>query len=269
MIPAASFYIGSVQHRRLRPRRHRLKHACYWMLLDIDRMDEIASSMRLFSHDRFNVLSIHARDHGDGTQTPLRRQIEDMLRRADIAVPEGAIRLFCMPRVLGHGFNPLSVYFCHDRSDALRAIVYEVHNTFGERHFYPFAVAPGAKALRHGCEKDFYVSPFMDMELAYDFRVAPPGEKVAIAIETADGEGALLFAALAGRRLPANDRTLLRLAFTQPLVTLKVVAAIHIHAAILWWKGVRVRRWAPGLRRRRAPDTERDSARAPAALAER
>lgn len=261
MSDAGAFYVGSVLHRRLRPARHALKHACYWMLIDIDRVGDLAGSMLLFSHNRFNVLSYRDGDHGDGSDTPLRIQIEILLRQRGIAVPDGAIRLFCMPRVLGYGFNPLSVFFCSDKNDVLKAIVYEVHNTFGERHTYVFATDGGEKVLRHSCDKDFYVSPFMDMEMSYDFRVSPPQEKTAIAIHTLDREGPMLFACLAGERREMSDRTLLRLSLAYPLLTVKVVAAIHVHAAILWWKGVKIRRWAAGLRRR--PTAEISAAIAP------
>lgn len=248
MSAPAAFYVGLVLHRRLRPVRHSLKHACYWMLLDIDRLDEAAGSMKLFSRNRFNALSFHDRDHGTGGSQPLRAQIEALLTERGFSPPGGVIRLFCMPRVLGYGFNPLSVYFCHDGEDALRAIVYEVHNTFGERHFYVFG-AQGERALRHGCDKDFYVSPFMDLDMRYEFRVAPPQDKVAIAIQTLDRDGPMLFACLAGERREASDASAIKLAFAQPLSTLKVIAAIHVHAVILWWKGVKIRRWKAGMRR--------------------
>ena len=87
------------------------------------------------------------------------------------------------------------------------------------------------------------------MEMSYAFRVRAPDEKIAISIEISDEAGVMLFAALSGERLPASDATLLRLALMQPLVTLKVIAAIHVHAAAIWWKGVGIRRWRPNMRR--------------------
>lgn len=248
-----SFYVGKVLHRRLRPKRHALKHSCYWMLLDVDRIAEAADSMRLFSLDRFNVLSFYSRDHGNGSETPLREQAEKLLKERGILPPGGPIRLFCMPRVLGYGFNPLSVFFCYDTAERLQAVIYEVHNTFGERHNYVFPVQEEAKIYRHGCDKDFYVSPFMDLELSYAFRVHAPDDKVAIGIETSDDQGIMLFAALSGQRREASDNSLMRLAVSQPLVTLKVIVAIHVHAAILWWKGVGIRRWKPNMRRKESP----------------
>lgn len=242
-------YSGAVIHRRLRPRRHSLRHACFWMLVDIDHVDEASRASRLFSHNRFNILSFRDSDHGDGEPGSLREQIEGILGRAGIAPPGGAMKLFCMPRVLGYGFNPLSVYFCNDEAGVLRAIVYEVHNTFSERYFYAMAVETEGGPVRHACDKNFYVSPFMDMEMSYDFRVERPGERIGIAIHTNDHAGPMLTACLSGIRRDFSDANIARVFARHPLLTLKVVAAIHVHAALLWWKGVSVRRWKPGLRR--------------------
>ena len=252
------FYAGRVLHRRLRPARHVVRHDCYWMLIDIDRIAEFADNLRLFSHNRFNIMGYRDGDHGT-SQASLRPQIEAILLRQKIDIPDGVIRMFCMPRILGYGFNPISIFFCHDRNEALKAVVYEVHNTFGERHFYPFPVDPAIKTMRHFCDKDFYVSPFMDMDLRYDFRLTLSGESIELAISTSDSNGLLLFAGLSGEGREMTDRSILQLCILQPLVTLKVIAAIHIHAVILWWKGVGIRRWRPGLRNgRHAPLSDRD-----------
>ena len=166
------------------------------------------------------LLSFFDADHGDGSGRPLRDQVEDHLRAAGLATDGGAIRLFCMPRVFGFGFNPLSVYFCYQRDGSLAAILYEVHNTFRERHSYLIPVerdagaagvagAPGAVIDQH-CRKGFYVSPFMDMEMSYTFRVAVPDQRVMIAIRAADQDGLLLAAALTGERSALTDLALLR-----------------------------------------------------------
>src|SRR6202140_1144048 len=144
-------------------------------------------------HDRRGMADHHGSDHGDGSGRPLRDQVEGHLRAAGLAPDGGAIRLFCMPRVFGYGFNPLSVYFCYQRDGSLAAILYEVHNTFSERHAYLIPVereagvagAPGAVIDQH-CRKGFYVSPFMDMEMSYTFRVAVPDQRGMIAIRAAD-----------------------------------------------------------------------------------
>jgi hypothetical protein len=231
-----------VTHRRVRPRPHRLRYRVFWMLLDLDEIDRLPESLRLFSHNRFNALSFFDADHGDGGGRRLRDQVEEHLRAAGVATDGGAIRLFCMPRVFGYGFNPLSVYFCYQRDGSLAAILYEVHNTFRERHAYLIPVDRTAGAvIDQRCRKRFYVSPFMDMDMTYRFRVAVPDQRIAVAIRAAGQDGLLLAAALGGDRIAMTDATLLRVLATHPLLTLKVIGAIHWHALRMVLKGFRLR----------------------------
>lgn len=237
--PAGAVYAGPVMHRRMRPRAHRLRYRIFMLLLDLDRIDEAAAGCRLFSRNRFNLLSFHDRDHGDGTGAPLRAQIEGHLRDAGLKDTAASIRLLTMPRVLGYVFNPISVYFCHRGDGTLGAILYEVSNTFGERHGYlmPAAVAEDGR-VHQRCGKVLHVSPFIAMDVGYEFRVAPPGDRVGIAIAEHDGEGLLLTASFDGQRRPLDDRELLRAFVTHPLLTLKVIGGIHFEALRLWIKGV-------------------------------
>lgn len=242
MTVRSALYVGSVMHRRLRPRVHRLRYRVFWLLLDLDEIAVLPRALRLFSHNGFNAVSFHDTDHGDGSQMPLRDQVETHLRGAGIELRGGAIRLLCMPQIFGYGFNPLSIYFCYRPDGNLAAILYEVHNTFGERHSYLFTVQRGAgTAIEHDCRKSFYVSPFMDMDVSYAFRVVAPDERIALAIHTADGVGPLLVAALAGRRTALTDAALLRVLRTFPLSTLKVIGAIHWNALRMWLKGFKLR----------------------------
>ncbi len=161
-----------VMHQRLRPRRHRLRYRIFSLLLDLDELDGLAARLWLFSHNRFNLFSFADRDHGNGSTEPLRAQIEHQLTAAGIAPDGGPIRLLTMPRVLGYVFNPLSVYFCYRRAGALAAIVYEVNNTFGERHNYLVPVSGESTGMIYQeCVKQLFVSPFLDTEMNYSFRV--------------------------------------------------------------------------------------------------
>lgn len=237
----SALYIGSVIHRRMRPRAHHLRYRVFWTLLDLDELPAIDRKLWFFSHNRGNLASFRDRDHGDGSSTPLRRQIAGRLAAAGIDA-DGPVRLLCMPRILGYGFNPLSVYFCHRKDGGLAAVLYEVHNTFRERHTYLIPVAAGVgEVVAQECAKTFYVSPFLDMDMAYAFRVLPPGEQVRVAISGRDGQGPLIFAALAGNRAILGDVMLLRVLATFPLLTLKVMVAIHWHALRMWLKGYRLR----------------------------
>jgi hypothetical protein len=238
MTANSALYVGAVTHRRLRPRPHSLRYSAFWMLLDLDDIDALHRRLRLFSRGRFNAMSFYDTDHGEQTREPLRSQVERHLRAAGIALDGGAIRLLCMPRIFGYGFNPLSIYFCHRRDGALVALLYEVRNTFGERHSYLIPVTPTAgAAIRQSCDKCFYVSPFMDMDLRYDFRVIPPATSVSVVISAGDAHGPTIVASLIGRRATLSDTALLRLLLRIPFLTLKVIGAIHWHALRMWWKG--------------------------------
>src|SRR5580658_3748825 len=228
-------------HRRMRPCAHRLRYRVFWMLLDLDEIEQLPRRLRLFSHNRFNAVSFFDKDHGDGSGRPLRSQVEEHLKSVGVE-SGGTIKLLCMPRVFGYGFNPLSVYFCYQTDGKLAAILYEVHNTFRQRHWYLIRVnrVAGPVVDQH-CNKQFYVSPFMDMDMNYTFRVALPDEKIALAIRAADKDGLLLVAALSGNRQPLTDGALLRLLAIYPLLTLKVIGAIHWHALRLLLKGMRLR----------------------------
>jgi DUF1365 family protein len=223
------------------PRAHHFRYAAFWLLVDLDELPALSRSLWLFSHNRTNLFSLRDTDHGDGSETPLRLQAEAQLRAAGLDIAVGQIFLLCLPRTLGYSFNPLSVYFCHHRDGSLAALIYQVHNTFGERHSYVIAVNSNPGAVRQECRKRFYVSPFMEMALAYDFRVTVPGERVSVGIRVRSNGGTVLNAALVGDRRALTDLALSRLAITMPAITLKVIAAIHLEAMLLWLKGLRIR----------------------------
>ena len=248
MSSRSAIYAGRVSHQRLRPLRHRLSYRVFSLLLDLDEVPALAQRLRWFSADRFNLFSFHACDHGDGSATPLRMQIEQELAKAGLA-PGGRIELLCTPRMLGHQFNPLSVYFCHKPHGELQALVYEVHNTFGERHSYLIplreTVQPGQTIVQH-CAKAFHVSPFLGMDMQYEFRTQAPHEGgLSLSINTRDAEGPMLVAHYAAKPQPLSDAALLRLCLTHPLIGLKVVAAIHWEALRLWFKKAPLYRHKP------------------------
>ena len=243
---ASALYHGEVMHLRLRPREHRLDYRLYSLLLDLDELPELNRRLKLFSLDRWNLFAFYAKDRGDGSGRDLRSQIETTMRDAGLEPDGGPIRLFTMPRVLGWSFNPLSIFFCHRQDGSLGAILWQVDNTFGERHSYLIPVEPGqGDAIRQSCDKAFYVSPFMPMNLRYDFSVTSPGERMLVVIGVSDAEGRLLTARHAAMRQELTDANLLRAFFTLPLLTLRVVGGIHWEALKLWWKGVKLVRRPP------------------------
>jgi DUF1365 family protein len=241
---ASGLYPGHVTHRRHKPRDHRLAYRIWSMLIDIDELDALDRRLRLFSVDRFNLVSFRRADRGDRSGA-LRGWIEAEMRAAGLVPDGGPIRLLTMPRVLGRAFNPLSIFFCHRRSGAVAAILWEVDNTFGERHGYLIPVADGGGGpdgeIRQRCDKGFYVSPFLDMALTYRFRVSPPGATFSLVIDVDDADGPVLTARHHARRVEATDAALLRLVLASPFQALRVVGGIHWEALKLWLGGLRLR----------------------------
>ncbi len=239
----AALYEGWVMHRRLQPKVHRFKYRVFSLLVDLDALPALDRRLRLFAWNRWGLFSFHDRDHGPAGTTDLRGWVDAQLEGAGIA-PGGAKRVLCYPRILGYTFNPLSVWFCDDAAGVLKAIIYEVHNTYDEGHCYVFPVTDDTLA-RHDCAKDFYVSPFLTKDHRYHFRIAPPDARVAVAInETKNGE-TILNASFAGSRQALDDAALLSVFFRYPLMTLKVVVAIHFEAVRLMLKGIRRQPHAP------------------------
>lgn len=235
----SALYAGLVTHLRRRPRRCSLRYRVVQGLFDLDELPGLGRRLRLFGYNRPAPISFHDRDHGDGSGD-LRGWVERQLETAGLAGPWGGVQVLCMPRMLGYVFNPLSVYFCRDRTGALAAMIYEVNNTFGERHAYVLPAHSGGPVVRQHCEKAFYVSPFMPMELRYDFRITPPDASVVVAVSAGDAKGPVLDARFVGRRRPLTDCALLAALAAYPLMTLKVVLAIHWEALRLWLRGLRL-----------------------------
>ena len=235
----SGLYPGIVTHARLKPRVHKLRYRVFMLLLDLDELPALDRRLKLFSLRRFNLAGFDPGKHGDGSETPLKVQVEAQLAGAGIA-HGGPVRMLAMPRILGMGFNPLTVYYCHRADGALSAILYEVNNTFGERHSY-LIPADDAPVVKQACEKGFYVSPFMDMDLTYAFRMRPPGDDVQVFVDVDDAEGRVLAASFTGQRQDLTDRSLLRAWLTHPWMTVGVMVAIHWEALFIWLKGERIR----------------------------
>ena len=150
-IPAfkSAIYAGSVMHRRMRPRRHRLRYSIFSLLVDLDELDALDRRLKLFSRNKFNLFSFRDDDYGFETGKPLKEQIEGFMREAGVEPDGGPVRLLTIPRILGYAFNPLNVFFCYARTGgALLAIVCEVNNTFGQRHAYVLRPEGAARERR-------------------------------------------------------------------------------------------------------------------------
>ncbi|MGB7431382.1 MAG: DUF1365 domain-containing protein [Ahrensia sp.] len=239
---AVTLYPGKVMHARLKPFGHRFNYRVFSILIDLDRLHDAAQSAALFSVNRVNVAAFYERDHlPERGDTPLRTHINDLLSEAGTDAPARAL-LLAYPRLFGFAFNPISVYFCYDENDRLTAAIYEVRNTFGERHTYVCAVEPGelTKAgLRQERTKIFYVSPFIDMGARYHFRVTPPGDQVKLRIFETEDDAPLLAATFIGDAKPVTNTSLFLQVARLPFMTFKIVAGIHWEALKLWIKGAK------------------------------
>jgi DUF1365 family protein len=232
-----AIYTGHVAHAR--PGKHRLRYRVFMLALDLDELDATDAHLLSFSHNRANLLSLHDRDHGDRIAAPIKPQIETKLREAGIAWSGGRIVLLTMPRLFNYVFNPLSVYFCWRHDGSLAALAHEVSNTFGERHFYVLQQREEGGAITQACDKAFFVSPFLEMGLRYEFRITPPSEVVRVAMTVKSGEDIALTASFTGKHKELTDANLLRAWASHPAMTFKVIAGIHWEALKMWLKGVR------------------------------
>ena len=241
--PHSTLYFGEVAHKRLRPFVHAFRYRVFSLFLDLNELELHDRRLRFFSHNRWNLISFHDRDHGPRDGTPLRPWIDRHLSAGGIDLAGGPVRILCFPRILGYVFSPLSIWFCHHADGSLRAILYEVRNTFGGKHGYLVPVSPeqlGRSAVAQSADKRFYVSPFIAMDSRYDFRLAVPGERLAVAIHQKVPQGGQLVARQTGRRKPLTDASLLHAFAAYPLMTAKVIGAIHWQALRLWIKGARI-----------------------------
>ena len=231
--------VGQVMHRRFFPVQYRFVYRVFTLLLDLDRLDDIARRGRLFAHTRFTLVSFHDRDHGAGDGTPPRDWLQSRLAARGLDLLLQRIEMQCFPRVLGHVFNPLSVWFCFGPEDALVAVLCEVHNTFGERHSYLLHRdgEPMEWPVRHAHVKGFHVSPFIGMEADCRFRFARAGEESSTVIHEYQEGRLMLVAVQRGEARALTDGNLLRVALAYPLLTLKVVLMIHWQALKIWLRG--------------------------------
>ena len=230
-------FLGHVMHRRTRPAVNAFVYPVFYVQLPLNGL--VAAQNRVFSLDRFNLLSLHAKDHGPRDGSPLLPWIQQKLREHGLPV-DGEIVLQCFPRVLGYVFNPVSFWFCHDREGQLIAVLAEVSNTFGGRHSYLLHHAgrplPDGVELRAG--KEFHVSPFCEVEGGYRFRFHLQRNCPVVRIDYDDAEGELLLTSISGRPQAWSARALLGAFLRMPLLTAGVMLRIHWQALKLWLKGV-------------------------------
>ena len=233
-------YSGFVTHRRFKPKRHFFTYKTFSLLIDLKELENLGKKINFFSYNKFNILSFYDVDHGPRDGNSLTNWVKDILANAKIDIGSGTVKLLCYPRFFGFVFNPLSIFYCYDENLNLKAVLYEVKNTFNEQHTYVFSVSPSSNLILHKCNKKFYVSPFIEMITFYNFRLLKPAKILNVFIKQGDEEGTLLTACQIGQRVEMSSKNLLFQFLKHPLMSFKVILAIHFEALRLWIKGVKL-----------------------------
>jgi len=233
---------GVVRHRRARPFVYDLEHSVYYLALDLGELDVVAQSIKLISRNRPNILSFRDDDHLDPPATDLAREIGDHLRTEGFEPDDWHVTLVTNLRVFGYVFNPASFFLCRDGSGDLRAVIIEVHNTHGGRHLYTLLRDGEASDLVGSMDKDFYVSPFIEMVGRYTVRVRDEPTRLRITINEDQDSALLLHTSIDLTRRRLTDRTIARALIRYPFVTHKTIGMIHWHAFRLWRRGARFHR---------------------------
>ena len=240
MIENSFIYSGEVIHKRFKPKEHFFKYSVFSLLIDLSEISLINKKIPFFSYNKFNLLSFFDKDHGERDGSDLGIWVRKKLKEKGITSKEIKIKILCYPRIFGYVFNPLSIFFIYNKIGEPIAIFYEVKNTFGEQHTYIFEIKNPNMQIKNDCKKKFFVSPFMDLQSKYFFKVLLPNEKLSVIIDQREKEGKLLFASQDGNRLDLTLKNLLFFYLKHPLMSLKVISAIHFEALKLWIKGVKL-----------------------------
>ena len=239
MIKKSSIYTGTVIHKRFKPKIHSFNYKVFSLLIDLSELDLLDKNLNLFSYNKFNIISFYNKDHGQRDGSSLKNWVIDNLEKNHINTNGIQIKLLCYPRIFGYVFNPLSVFYVYDKNKDLISILYEVKNTFGEQHTYVFKSEKDQNLIQHVCKKKFHVSPFIEMNCVYFFRLLKPGNKISVIIDQNDKEGKILYASQDGVKSELNNDTLIKAYLKHPLMTFKIILAIHFEAFKLWTKGIK------------------------------
>ena len=239
MIKNSYIYSGNVVHKRFKPKIHFFKYKVFSLLIDLSELELLDKNLKIFSYNKFNIVSFYDRDHGARDGSSIKEWVIDNLKKNNIDNENIQIKLLCYPRIFGYVFNPLSVFYIYDNNSNLISVLYEVKNTFGEQHTYIFKTDIDQNLLQHMCKKKFHVSPFIEMDCTYFFRLLKPGKKISVIIDQNDKDGKILYASQDGVRSEISNANFVKSYLKHPLMTFKIILAIHFEAFKLWSKGIK------------------------------
>ena len=235
----SAIYNGQVIHKRFKPKVHYFRYNVFSLLIDLSELENIDKEISFFSLNKFNLISFYEKDHGERDGSSLINWVNKNLEKNNIPIQDIKIKILCYPRILGFVFNPLSVFYIYNLQNKLISILYEVKNTFGEQHTYIFKITKDENLVQNKCAKKFHVSPFIEMDCNYFFRLLKPGDKISVIIDQYDKEDKILFASQDGIRTDFNSKELIKSYLKHPLMTFKIIIAIHYEAFKLWIKGIK------------------------------
>ncbi|MBD3308245.1 DUF1365 family protein [candidate division KSB3 bacterium] len=236
-------YTGHVRHRRFLPVENSFRYRLFLMHLDLGELPTLFEDYWCWSYERVNLATFTRSYHLGDPQTPLDQAVRDLVEHRLGTRPAGPIRLLTHLRYFGYRFNPVSLYYCYDQADrTLETIVAEVNNTpWKEQHCYVLGGEqnehPNPGWRRYQFAKTFHVSPFMDMDIWYDWRFQVPGKVLSVHMIDYEQGNRLFDATLKLTRMEISQRNLQKVLWGYPLMTLKVITLIHWQALRLWHKG--------------------------------
>ena len=239
MIKNSYIYTGSVIHKRFKPKIQAFNYKVFTLLIDLSEIDLLNKNLKIFSHNKFNIISFFNKDHGPRDGSSLKNWVVNNLKINNIQTNDIQIKILCYPRIFGYVFNPLSVFYIYDKNSDLISVLYEVKNTFGEQHTYIFKIKKEDNLIQHVCKKKFHVSPFIQMNCVYFFRLLKPSNKISVIIDVQDPKGKILYASQDGIKSELNNYNLIKSYLQHPLMTFKIIMAIHFEAFKLWAKGIK------------------------------
>ncbi len=235
----SALYAGHLRHRRSRVSRHAFRLPVWYALLDLAEIVDLAEQVPFLSHNAFNVIGFDDRDHMGFDRRPVRAKLAEWLRLNGVHFDLGRILLLTQLRTFGHVFNPVSFFYCHDSSEALRCVVAEVNNTFGETYCYLLPADPIQGVVRHQETKVFHVSPFNPVSGTYRFTLPPPSGDLLVHISLERDGGRSFDATITATRRPFTTASLAATIGRHPLTGLLTLGHIHFQALLLWIKGAR------------------------------
>ena len=231
--PRNLIYKATLMHCRLKPNIHKFIYNIFYFFINIDDLNGLNKKYIFFSYNKFNIFSINDKDHGFRNKTKIKSWLKEILKNIKINIFDTKIFIFTIPRILGYSFNPLTIFFCYDKKNNLKALIYEVKNTFNEQHSYIFKINKKLlkkKYLKHSSKKNFHVSPFWPMHINYNFIITEPKKNFFSKIKMIKENDEIFHASLKCKSNEINFKNLLYLMIQYPFTAIKVVLAIYYEA---------------------------------------